>query len=102
MSRTTKSTLTVARLALEAGQRVFTPYSHRFSPRKFTQPQLFAILAVRKTLRLDYRGMAVRLAEWQELRDVLGLSTVPDQSTLCYAERRLLKKGISIVCSTPS
>lgn len=101
MSRTTKSTLAVARQALEAGRKALPPYSHRFSPRKFTQSQLFAIAAVRKFLRLDYRGMEVRLGEWAELRQALELSEVPDYSTLCYAEERLLKKRTSPPCSTP-
>lgn len=100
MSRTTKSTLAVARQALEAGRQALPPYSHRFSPRKFTQPQLFAIAAVRKFLRLDYRGMQVRLSEWAELREILGLERVPDYSTLCYADQRLLKKSPSTPCST--
>ena len=100
MSRTTKSALAVAREALAAGQQALPPYSHRFSPKKFTQPQLFAIAAVRKFLRLDYRGMAVRLGEWAELRQVLGLKRVPDYSTLYYADRRLLKKTALPPCST--
>jgi len=100
MSRTTKSALAVAEQALQAGRKALPPYSHRFSPKKFSQPQLFAIAAVRKFLRLDYRGMQVRLAEWAELRQVLGLEQVPNYSTLCYADRRLLKKTPSPPCST--
>lgn len=100
MSRTTKSALAVAKEALEAGGKALPPYAHRFSPKKFTQPQLFALAVVRKFLRLDYRGMQVRLSEWAELRQVLGLEQVPDYSTLCYAEQRLLKKSPSTPCST--
>jgi hypothetical protein len=61
---------------------------------------LFAIAAVRKFLRLDYRGMATRLGEWAELRQVLGLKGVPDYTTLFYADQRLLKKTPSPPCST--
>ena len=32
-----------ARVALEVSQEVLTVYSHRFSPQRFTQPQLLAI-----------------------------------------------------------
>jgi hypothetical protein len=92
----------VAKEALEVGRQALPPFSHRFSPKKFTQPQLFAIAAVRKFLGLDYRGMQVRLAEWRELRDVLQLQRVPNYSTLCYAEQRLLKKSPPASCSTPA
>ena len=102
MSRTTKSALAVAREALEAGRKALPAYSHRFSPKKFTQPQLFAVAVVRKFLRLDYRGMQTRLAEWAELRDALELQHVPNYSTLCYADRRLLKKNTATPCSTPA
>lgn len=34
-----------------------------------------------------------RYSEWSDLREVLGLLRVPHYSTLCYAERRLLKGG---------
>lgn len=96
MSRTTKSVLAVARRALQVGQRTLEPYPHRFAPKKFTQPQLFAILVVRQMLRLDYRGMEVRLQEWAELRQVLGLKQVPRYATLCLAQHRLLRKKISL------
>ncbi len=93
--------MAVAEQALRAGRQALALYSHRFSPKKFTQPQLFAIAAVRKFLRLDYRGMAIRLSEWAELRRVLGLEQVPDYTTLYYADQRLLKKTASRPCSTP-
>src|ERR1700733_3281042 len=100
MSRTTKSATEFAQFALEAGQKTFAHYSSPFSPRKFTQPQLFACLALRQFFKLDYRGTVQRLAEWAELRQILGLQTVPEFSTLIRAERRLLKKISLPVCST--
>lgn len=98
MRSTTKSPLTLAREALAVAQRSLPKYSHPNSPKDFTQHQHFAILAVRQFLGTDYRGMARLLAEWSDLREVLGLLRVPHYSTLCYAERRLLKGGPS----TPS
>lgn len=102
MSRTTKSALAVAEQALDAARKAMPDHAHRFSPKKFTQPQLFAIAVLRKFFRLDYRGMSARLSEWSELRQVLGLDEVPDYSTLCYAEHRLLKKASSPGCSMPA
>jgi hypothetical protein len=92
MSRTTKSTLSLARTALDAAERVLPDYSCPKSPRRYTQPQLLAILCVKEFEGLDYRGVAVRLAEWRELRQALRPSAghVPDPSTLCKAAARLL------------
>jgi hypothetical protein len=92
---TSKSTLTVARLALRAARDALPDYARRKSPRKFTQPQLLACLIVKEFLRLDYRGMHVRLAEWSDLREVLGLQRVPHFTTLCAASRRLLRKPLA-------
>ena len=92
MSTTTKDPLALARVALEVGERAYEPYSHPKSPQKYTQPQLFAMLVLKQFFGLDYRGLVTWLARWSDLRDVLGLKSVPHYSTLCYAERRLLKK----------
>ena len=54
MSRTTKSTLTLARTAYDGAKRALPAYAHRFSPKKFTQPQLFACLVLKEFLQLDY------------------------------------------------
>src|SRR5687768_15262993 len=83
MSRTTKSATEFAGHALEAGRAALPDYSSPFSPRKFTQPQLFACLALRQFWKADYRGTAVRLAEWSDVRRVLGLrdDRVPDFTT---------------------
>ena len=48
MSLTNKSPQDVAREALAAGTAALTLYSHKFSPKTFTQPQLFACLALKK------------------------------------------------------
>jgi hypothetical protein len=92
MRALTKSTLAFARTALETGKRSLPSYSHSRSPHKYTLPQLFAILSLRDFLGTDYRGITAILAEWSDLRAVLGLTDVPHYSTLCYAERKLLKK----------
>jgi hypothetical protein len=90
MRAMTKSTLALAREALAVGRQALPTYSCPKSKHDFTQPQLFALLAVRQMLRLDYRGVVTLAAEWGELRRALGLRKVPDHSTLWYAARRLL------------
>ena len=93
MSTTTKDPLALARVALEVGEAALAPYSHPKSPRTYTQPQLFAMLALKEFFGKDYRGVVAWLGKWSDLREVLGLKGVPHFSTLCYAEKRLLKKG---------
>jgi hypothetical protein len=90
MRAMTKSAVTLAHEALLVGQRTFPRYSCRRSRHDFTQPQLFAMLILRQFLQTDYRGVVTLLAEWRELRQTLGLRKVPNYSTLCYAEHRLL------------
>jgi hypothetical protein len=53
MSQTGKSPKAILRVG-----RALPVYSHRFSPQKFTQAQLFACLVLKKVLKTDYRGVA--------------------------------------------
>ena len=96
MPHITKSTLSFATTALTTAENALPPYSHPKSPHKFTQPQLFAVLALRVFLKQDYRGITSLMSEWAELRQALKLKKVPHYSALCYAEQRLVKKGVSM------
>jgi len=100
MSRTTDSVLTLAGRALEAGEAALPTYAHRFAPKKFTQAQLFAILAVRQQMDWTYRATATRLDEWADLRQVLGIEKAPHWTTLSCAHQRLLSKGGRARCLT--
>ena len=90
MRTMSKSALRVAREALAVGRAALPPYGSRFSRRDYTQPQLFALLVLKQFLRTDYRGLVAMVAEWGELRRVLGLQKVPHYSTLAHAAPRLL------------
>lgn len=92
MSKLTKSPLRVARQALVAATAALRPYAHKYSPQKFTQPQLFACLVLKTFLKTDYRGVAAHLGDHAELRAVLGLPAVPHFTTLQKASRRLLRQ----------
>jgi transposase-like protein DUF772 len=96
--RMTKSPVQLAREALAAAEKALPAYSAVHSPKKFTQPQLFAILVLRQFFKTDYRGVVQLLEDMSDLRLALGLNRVPHYSTLCYAERRLIKKGPSTNC----
>lgn len=89
-----KSPLAIARTALEIGPAALVAYSSKYSPRTYTQPQLFACLVLKVFLKTDYRGLVATLQDFQELQATLGLTNVPHYSTLCYAHQRLLKDGL--------
>lgn len=97
----TKSPLKLARQALSVAQDALPEYSSRFSKKTYTQHQLFALLALREFLKTDYRGLEQCLKDWSDLRNALGLSRVPDHSTLQKASQRLMEKRGSPLCSTP-
>jgi hypothetical protein len=50
--------------------RVLPAFSHRFSPQKFTQSQLFACLVLREVLKTDYRGLTDFLRDCPDLGQV--------------------------------
>jgi hypothetical protein len=96
----TKSPRAVAREALRLAREALPAYSSKFSRRDYTQHQLFALLALKIVFRTDYRGVVQLLRDFAELREELGLAGVPHYSTLCYAAKRLLKKGSSSCSSS--
>ena len=78
-------------VALATGKEAFSDYSHKYSPKKFTQPQLFACLVLKEFEKKDYRGVCALLADCSDLRQAIGLTLVPHFTTLQKASRRLLK-----------
>jgi hypothetical protein len=94
----TKSPVNLCLTALEVAEAALPAYSSRRSRKDFTQHQLFAILVLRLFFKTDYRGICELLEELRDLREALDLKKVPHYSTLCHAEKRLLKKGLSTPC----
>lgn len=92
MRSLTLSPLAFAREALAVGAKALPLYSHPKSPHKFTQPQLFAVLALKDFLKQGYRGIEQIVKEWSEMRTALAVKKVPTYSALAKAEKRLLKK----------
>jgi len=72
----------VARIIYTQTQAVFPKYSHRFSPKKFTLPQLAACVLLCFYFKMSYRDFEELLLMSKELRDALELTRVPDYSTL--------------------
>jgi hypothetical protein len=93
MSTTSKSPRKVALVALAVARDALPAYAHRFSPKKFTQHQLFACLVLKDFHKTDYRGIVVILADHSDLREVMGLTKVPHWTTIQKASRRLLRNA---------
>src|SRR5271157_5822492 len=81
--------LPFARTALQVSKAVLPRYRSRFSKHQFTQPQLLAILCLMRYEDWTFREAEVRLGEHRELHQTLGLSRVPDFTTLCRFLQRL-------------
>jgi hypothetical protein len=90
MSITSKSPAAILRAALDVAKQSLPAYSHRCSPKKFTQHQLFACLVLKNFLKTDYRGVTAQLQDCSSLQEILGLQQVPHYTTLQKAARRLL------------
>ena len=64
--------------ALATAKRALPAYSHRYSPKKFTQQQLFACLVLKSFLKVDYRGVTAHLTDCASLpRDTRPLRSSP-------------------------
>jgi len=86
--------LPFARIALQVSQAVLPRYRSRFSKHQFTQPQLLAILCLMRYEDWTFREAEVRLGEHRELRQTLGLTSVPDFTTLYRFLQRLNEQTI--------
>ena len=91
MNKLSKSPLSVARHAFALAKEHLPPYAHRYSPKTYTQPQLFVCLVLKTFFRTDYRGLVGILNDFDALQAYLNLKRVPHYTTLQKASRRLLK-----------
>lgn len=66
-------------------------YANRSSPKKFTQPQLFACLVLKEFCRFDYRKLTAFLKDSRDLARVIDLDLIPHFTTFHKASRRLLR-----------
>lgn len=91
MVATSKSPRQILTVGYLIGKLALPEYAHKFSPKTYTQPQLFACLVLKEFLRRDYRGIEELLTDTPELAAVIELEQVPDHSTLQKAAKRLLR-----------
>lgn len=78
-----------AAIALEVSSRVLPLYRTPRSKHIFTQPQLLSTLLLMRYEDWTFRETEVRLLDHAELRNALGLKSVPDYTTLYRFMRRL-------------
>jgi hypothetical protein len=90
MAATSKSPRSILLTGYLIGKLALPDYAHKFSPKTYTQPQLFACLVLKEFLHRDYRGIEALLKDTPELAAVIDLKTVPDFTTLQKAADRLL------------
>jgi hypothetical protein len=92
MSNLLKSPRYVARRALAVGSGALRCYAHKYSPKKYSQPQRFACLVLKAFCKADYRGIVVYLEDLPDLAATLDLRSVPHGTTLQKAAGRLLRR----------
>ncbi len=90
--QTSKSPKQTAIVAYAAAKQALPAYSHKYSPKKFTQPQLAACLVLKEFFTTDYRGISAILEDSSDLKKVLELEEIPHFTTLQKAARKLLTK----------
>lgn len=76
-------------LVHEVSKRLVPDHAHQFSPRKFTQSQLMALVYIKQILGFSYRDLAGWLKQSSELRRAIGLRCAPNYSCLSAASKRL-------------
>ncbi|MBL8746017.1 MAG: hypothetical protein JNK58_06640 [Phycisphaerae bacterium] len=83
-----QETLKVVKLAMRLARRHLSDYSHPKSPRKFTQPQLFACLILKAHWNCTYRRCEELLILMPAVREAIGLLETPRFTTLqMFADR---------------
>jgi hypothetical protein len=95
MSKTSKSPRKVALMAYHIAQNTLPEFSHQFSPKKFTQSQLFVCLVLKIFFKTDYRWFVDLLKDSPELCKNFHLLNIPHFTTLQKASKRLLTSPLA-------
>ena len=93
MSTSSKSPRKVLLVAYAVAREALPEYAHRFSPKKFTQPQLLACLILKEFFKTDYRGIVEILNDATSLPQAIGLTRVPHFTTLQKVAARLTRRA---------
>lgn len=78
----------IVKLALRLARRHLAEHAHKFAPKKFTQPQLFACLILKAHMGCTYRKCEELLILMPAVREAIGLAEAPRFTTLqAFADR---------------
>jgi hypothetical protein len=84
MSKKNNILVAVASLSMRLAGKYMQPYSCAKSRHTFTQPQLMTCLILRAYLKTTYRGVIDVLGASDKLQETIGLTKLPNYSTLKY------------------
>ncbi len=78
----------IVKLALRLARRHLADHPHKYAPKKFTQPQLFACVILKAHMGCTYRRAEELLILMPAVREAIGLEQVPRFTTLqAFADR---------------
>ncbi|MCX7755948.1 MAG: transposase, partial [Anaerolineales bacterium] len=83
--------VTVAKIAYRLSKQALPKYSHAKSPHHYELPQLAACVLFMFYLNKSYRDMEEWLLATDKVCQALGLSRIPDHTTLQRTYRKLRK-----------
>ena len=95
MSTLSKSPRRVLLAAYAVAKDALGDYTHRCSPKKFTQPQLMACLILKEFFKTDYRGIEAILKDSPHLVSAIEMKAVPHFTTLQKTASRLTRKAMA-------
>ena len=85
----------MAQAAYRIAKNTLPEFSHQFSPKKFTQSQLFVCLVLKIFFKTDYRGIVELLKDTPDLCTTFRLQNIPHFTTLQKASKRLLTSSLA-------
>lgn len=82
------------KLSFRVAKKSLPDYSNKYSPQRFTQPQLMACLLLREYMRIDLRGLQELIECNPNFKRALGLREVPSYATFCRQLGRIEMKRL--------
>ena len=87
----------LAKESQKLAQKVVPAYSSKFSKKTYTQDQHIAILCVKTKARQKLRETEELLINMPNVQEAIGLSQVPDYSTMCRVMKRLRTRVLAVL-----
>lgn len=87
----------LAKESRRLAQKAVPSYSSKFSKKTFTQDQHIAILCIKVKTKQRLRETEETLYEMPRICDAIGLSQIPDFTTMCKAMKRLRAKVLIVL-----